>query len=252
MVSDVRVTLKTGEALDMVQKSYLVGNFILAGFAGSVRIGFDLLQSLSLMLRPAKEETLSNAWDPSWVARTWAPEAKRVFNASPKLEQQLGARLLMVGVSPTQKLGASDFHRVQIVRFASPDFLPGFLNKQRNICHIGTGSGVTHYTRALKSALRVESGLFAYESVGFGWWGTKLAHDLSQVIADHPRKSISHNLVVHAARLGEVVVRTNDLAFFSDDGDSPDSIVMPPLATSYRAFLDEVNGGHHRASCATC
>jgi hypothetical protein len=39
MMSDVRVTFSNGRTLDLLQKAYPVGPYIVAGFAGSVRIG---------------------------------------------------------------------------------------------------------------------------------------------------------------------------------------------------------------------
>ena len=52
MLSDIQVTLANGTTLDILQKAYPVGNYIVAGFAGSVRIGFELLQSRKDSLVP--------------------------------------------------------------------------------------------------------------------------------------------------------------------------------------------------------
>jgi hypothetical protein len=41
MMSDVRVTFPDGRVRDLVQKAYPVGRYIVAGFAGSVKIGFE-------------------------------------------------------------------------------------------------------------------------------------------------------------------------------------------------------------------
>jgi hypothetical protein len=51
LYSDVQVTFPDGRNADLVQKAYPLSNFIAAGFAGSVRIGFMLLQSLSDAMR---------------------------------------------------------------------------------------------------------------------------------------------------------------------------------------------------------
>jgi ATP-dependent protease HslVU (ClpYQ) peptidase subunit len=50
MMSDVRVTFSDGSERDLVQKAYSVGPYILAGFAGSVKIGFQLIESLARFL----------------------------------------------------------------------------------------------------------------------------------------------------------------------------------------------------------
>ena len=45
MMSDVRVTFEDGSERDLVQKAYPVGPYIVAGFAGSVRIGVIILDN---------------------------------------------------------------------------------------------------------------------------------------------------------------------------------------------------------------
>ena len=51
LYSDVQVTFPDGSTKDLLQKAYPLSNFIAAGFAGSVRIGFMLLDSLSQFLQ---------------------------------------------------------------------------------------------------------------------------------------------------------------------------------------------------------
>ena len=47
VMSDIRVTCtKTGNTMDVLQKAFPVGRFIVAGLAGDVGIGFTLLRSM--------------------------------------------------------------------------------------------------------------------------------------------------------------------------------------------------------------
>lgn len=46
-LSDIRVSFSDGTELDCLRKIYPVGRFITAGFAGSVAIGFAMIQRLS-------------------------------------------------------------------------------------------------------------------------------------------------------------------------------------------------------------
>ena len=74
MMSDVRVTLPDNSERDLVQKAYPVGPFIVAGFAGSVRIGFQMTESRKeFLVMPSNARP--GAWEPGWVAEHWKPTA---------------------------------------------------------------------------------------------------------------------------------------------------------------------------------
>jgi len=49
-ISDVRVTLRDGVEVDCLRKIHNVGRFIAAGFAGSVKIGFAMVDELASLL----------------------------------------------------------------------------------------------------------------------------------------------------------------------------------------------------------
>jgi len=124
MISDVKVTLQSGATHDLIQKAFRVGNYIVAGFAGSVLNGYRLLDSITLSLRLPPELASTHAWEPVQIAKSWAPIAKTVFEEAPLSEQNLGSQFLVLGVSPTQNAGAPEFARVYMVRFSAPDFTP--------------------------------------------------------------------------------------------------------------------------------
>src|SRR5215207_8036961 len=83
LYSDVRVTFADGTTRDLVQKAYPLSNFIAGGFTGSVRIGFNLLQSLAECTLLPDDALNTMAWDPVWVATKWSPIARAVYEASP-------------------------------------------------------------------------------------------------------------------------------------------------------------------------
>src|ERR1041385_6728647 len=97
MCSDVQVTLHDGQTKDLIQKAYPVGNFVAAGFSGSVRIGFSLIESLREFLALSPQEALTEAWDPAWVFPNWAPIAKSIFDGAPMIEKDCGAQFLALG-----------------------------------------------------------------------------------------------------------------------------------------------------------
>jgi hypothetical protein len=157
LYSDVQVTFADGNTRDLVQKAYPLSNFIAAGFAGSVRVGFMLLQSLVDFIRLPDGTLRTHAWDPVWVATQWAPIARSVFEGAPPSERSLGARILMLGASPTENAGLGA--RMFLCRFADPWFKPGIMGRFIMSCGIGSGSGVLEYKRWIKPHIRFMSGI---------------------------------------------------------------------------------------------
>ena len=68
MVSDTQVTFSDGRTVELVRKSYGVGPSFAGGFAGSVQIGFCLLESISRFLVLPAQAPTNSAWDPIYVA----------------------------------------------------------------------------------------------------------------------------------------------------------------------------------------
>jgi hypothetical protein len=130
MMSDVRVTFRDGRQHDLVQKAYAVGPYIVAGFAGSVRIGFQMLESLAKFLIVPPNAPQPGAWEPEWVAEHWKPLALEIFTGADVSEQALGCQILLVGISNKidPKVAANPravlMPHACIVRFSSPDFDP--------------------------------------------------------------------------------------------------------------------------------
>src|SRR5258707_2174952 len=81
MVSDVRVSWSDNTEADLLRKAYRVGPYLLAGFAGSVNVGFQLIDSLQKFLLPPDNSVA--AWKPDWVAEHWYPEAAQIFSKAP-------------------------------------------------------------------------------------------------------------------------------------------------------------------------
>jgi hypothetical protein len=185
MLSDVRVRLADGTRADLVKKAYPVGQYLVAGFAGSVRIGFILLQSLRDFLQLPPEAVEGNAWHPQWVAENWAPKAKLLFDALSSNERQLGSQILLVGVSPNENLGAPEFPRVYIIRFANPDFRPGFMRRAFTVCHIGSGGSVDEYKRAFRSHFHLRASSLRTEIAGPTGWASMLGQTVDIVAEEH-------------------------------------------------------------------
>jgi hypothetical protein len=164
MMSDVRVTFSDRSERDLVQKAYSVGPYILAGFAGSVRIGFQMIESLAKFLVVPPKTPQPGAWEPEWVAEHWKPIAAHIFATADTREQAGHCQILLVGVShkiDPEVLAnprAVKMPHACIVRFLSPAFDPVITNKRLSVDHIGSGGSVEHYTEMMRQHFELSSG----------------------------------------------------------------------------------------------
>src|SRR5579872_3264411 len=86
-VSDIRVSFADGSTKDCLLKIFPVGRDIALGFAGSVRIGFSMVEYLARLLSQAGPD---QAWDPVAVAEWWEKDARDVFYDAPEEERRCG------------------------------------------------------------------------------------------------------------------------------------------------------------------
>ena len=249
LYSDVQVTFRDGTTRDLLQKAYPVSNFIAAGFAGSVKIGFMLVQSLMDHLALPGEALDKFAWDPIIAAVGWAPIAKAVFQAAEPAEQALASRLLLVGVSPTETSGIGA--KVYFTRFASPDFAPKIMGRPIKVCGIGTGAGVTEYKHSIKPLFRLTSGILKAEIGRPGGWGNQLGHSISHTLGQNPRTGISRHLNIIIVERGQFRLGKTDQTIHYPDGTKTE-FKMPAVARGYEEFLALASSAGHEGACAVC
>jgi len=248
LYSDVQATLRDGTVRDLVQKAYPISNHIAAGFAGSVKIGFMLLQSLADYLEIPEEIIDQVGWDPVFAATRWAPLARHVFRSAEAEEQKLGSMLLLVGVSPTEASGLGA--KVYFVRFASPDFHPQFMSRPVKICSIGIGAGVREYKHSIKPLFRLTSGILKAEIGRPGGWGWTLGFSIANKVARSPRHGISRHLHTIIVERGRIRVFNTDEDIWL--GETKNEIRMPNVARGYEEFLALVRAAGHQAEGALC
>lgn len=249
LYSDVQVTFRDGATRDLLQKAYPVGNFVAAGFAGSVKIGFLLIQSLMDYLALPEEALDKFAWDPVVAAVEWAPIAKAVFQSAGPEEQTLESRFLLVGVSPTETSGLGA--RVYFARFASPDFDPKIMSRAIKVCGIGTGAGVAEYKHSIKPLFRLTSGILKAEIGRPGGWGNQLGHSISHKLGRSPRSGISRHLHMIIVERGGFQFGKSDQTIHHPDGTKIEH-KMPAVARGYEEFLAFSRSAGHDGACATC
>lgn len=252
MLSDIQVTLADNKTrLDILQKAYPVGNYIVAGFSGSVRIGFDLLLSLkdSLVLPPDMAAT--GGFHPPDVASAWAPVAKQIFDRASDCEKTLGSRLLFIGVDPVEDDFVPGRAKVYMCRFLSPDFRPGISRRRFSVLSIGSGSRVIAHRHALRALLRPSNnGILQFETrpngIAFG-----LSLSVSFMLLDHPQPGISPHAHVCTVTREGFQIETNDRRSYLPDGTTRD-FTMPPVAQTWEQFCQMVAQFQHTPVSARC
>jgi hypothetical protein len=252
LYSDVQVTFSDGKTKDLVQKAFPLTNSIAAGFAGSVRIGFSLLESLASFLKlPPEVDPDLVGWDPGWVSENWAPLARSVFQSAERSEQRLGARILMVAASPNENIGLGA--KFYFTRFSEPDFRPGVMTKPVKLCSIGSGARVSEYHRSLKPLFKwsVHAATLQANVAGPHGWAQNLSFRISQRLANHPHTGISRHM--HAIVVGRrsIVMGNNDESIYRGEAP-PIEIRMPPIAQTYGQFKAMAAAGGDEPAGAVC
>ena len=237
MVSDVRISFADGTEKDLLRKTYQIGPYLLAGFAGSVNIGMRLIGSLQNMIASAKAPD-NTIWRPDFVAENWAPIARQVFNASAIKEREAGSQVLMVGISPNEDLGVPEFKRVYVTRFNWPDFIPEHLPKGMSVCHIGSGADVSHYREGIEGYCKLgDPNMVKAMLGGIAPWAMVVSATMGRLAADHPLPGIGSHVFVDAVAYGEFWAGTNDRTEVHPNGRRVE-FAMPKVATNYPDFVD--------------
>lgn len=252
MISDVQITLSDGKKLDILQKAYPLTDSVVAGFAGSVKIGFMLLASLNHSLK--LENNQNNHLK---IIKSWGIAAKKNYDMAPIEERRLNAKFLIVASSTDEIVEGWPKpwnSKIYIIRFSSPNFTPQIMIKRNMIYSIGSGSFVKKYKSAIHE--RINLGIYdpilKAETKNPGGWGRTLGFSLSQMVAQYPVDGISNHFHIFTVRRGEVMGSTNDHEIYLPDHTIV-NIKMPKVAQGYPEFLDMLNLSQRgKATGATC
>jgi hypothetical protein len=118
-ISDVRVTLQDGSEVDCLQKLFSIGRHLAAGFAGSVMIGFAMIDELRRM---ADFDDPRMACDPGSIATQWPAQARQIFASFSSEEQKAQCHLMLVCVDPRLDVSVSTIPQSHVYIFKSPQF----------------------------------------------------------------------------------------------------------------------------------
>jgi hypothetical protein len=231
-ISDIRVTFEDGSEQDCLQKIYPMANFIAAGFAGSVQIGFAMLQGLSDQLRNLPEGA---AFLPQGVADCFSPLARDVFQSFSRDEQASHSHLMLLGAHPTDDVGIPGFAQCSMHILKSPDFEPT-IAPIGQVVSIGSGSVFPPYQEALASFSSDPMALMRMESAGIGMTSLILGMVVQKTIKRTPIPGISPHAHICLLRRGLVQVWPNDEDQYPHGGGKIE-FRMPTVAKSWREFV---------------
>jgi hypothetical protein len=208
-ISDVRVTLGDDSEIDCLQKIHPVGRFIAAGFAGSVRIGFAMLEAMSERAF-CDDETLAN--DPIWFAETWPEDARKTFAKFQPEEQAHESHLIVISADPQEHFGPPSWARSYVHIFRSPDFVPEIVPVHK-IGSIGCGN---HY-EPCRAAIERFSNDYKHEEsvmqseVGTpGGMGSRIGFGLTRLLMETRPGGISAHLNYCWVYRGQTIIKTNN------------------------------------------
>ena len=206
-ISDVRVTLSDGSEYDCLQKIYPVTNSIAVGFAGSVRIGFMMAETMRRWLRCEEPDAF---WHPLEVAEQWPEIAQKVFQSAPPEEQQSLCALIVLSTDPVARNGPGP--QTYVHTFHSPDFAP-IKTETQKAAGIGSGNFIAEHRRHLDelsanherrfNLMRMEAGMP-------GGLGSNLGYQLTDLLKRTSPSGISSHLHYCWVYLGKVIIKTND------------------------------------------
>ena len=235
--ADIRVTFRDGIEKDCLQKIYQVGPVVCAAFAGSVRIGFELLSRITHLLR---ENDPGMAWDLDEVAKWWPQDAREVWRTMPQYEQRLRSEFMLFGAHPNQ---GNPWPKPCVYTFSSPAFEAVPTTGPLAACSLGKGAGIRTYCDPLKTLWEDES-LVRLEAGSPGGIARGMTNLITDKLLALPISGISPHMHVLLAFRDEVKAMKNDRQYFKKDRslELEPVLVMPEVVTSYSA-LQRACGG---------
>jgi hypothetical protein len=256
-VSDTRVTTPKG-LKDCLQKIFPVGRFMALGFAGSVVIGLEMVETLSQLLNEAGPD---GAWEPAAVAEWWPKDAKAVFKRlAPFVDDPL-CELLLLAAHPSEHTGNAAWPRCYVYRFRSPAFEAELAAAERGepsstkvigvpgtstAMAIGCGNELARYREILEHHFEVPTG----GPITHSMLAAQLLVGVRLTIVNNPSPDISPFLQLCTVTRGRVEVRNADGKRYGPNSEV-DDYTVPNLARTPSELAEALKnlGGTARARC---
>jgi len=225
MVSDICVSLANGDQLDCLQKIHAVGPGTALGFAGSVSIGFAMVDALRDALTSPAADALNN------IDGWWPKLAAEVFAAADHGAKADDCALMLMFSVPSES-GSSPWPRTVGNILRAPSFAFEPLAGMAPAA-IGSGAHVSSCIDALRRIAedRNADGLLKSLLVGPGAMASAIGLDFTRTLQEDLPPGISPHLHVCIVASGRVNISPFDYRTFEKDGSTVD-FKMPPVARS--------------------
>ena len=250
LISDVRASWVDAQGrelyhIDVLQKIYPVGHWMIAGFSGSVAFGFQTIADLQRFFRDAPA---NQSYLPERAAWTWYRRARRAFALAPTDIQALSASIILVGASPMMN---GPFPWARCMRMRAPSFEPERI-KGPSWTSIGIGS--THETARQLADQTIDQlwDTHARGEIGRpGGTAVSVATTVGLELARTPVPFVSSQLQVGIVRLGRHDIHTLEGQLHGPAWSSWKLVESRGLATSWDEFQGLASGAGFRAASAT-
>jgi len=242
VASDIRVTLTEKSEVDCLQKIYPVGGGLLAGFAGSVKIGFSLLQALACESARLPSD---KAWNLDVISNTWWPRvARRVYSLESQTERALGSQMIIAGTHPNKNQGP--FPQAGMFTFSAPDFRP---IRATTMASIGCGARAPNCMKVVETAFsKPDPEILMLHEGGPQTIATAVAITLQETLRQNPTAGISpfFQVGVVTRRLYHFV---QCACMFDDDGKKKD---FPEVAKDYHSLVQLLAKNRRNIAGSVC
>jgi hypothetical protein len=216
------------------------------GFAGSVTIGFSMVDRMRELLACPP----NSAWMPEVVAEWWPDDARKVYLSFDEATRRLGCHLMMFSVHPNDDNGL--WPRAFVYIFKSPHFEP-IPVRPSDAMAIGSGAASEPCRTELERLCSDDEHKFDLMQAEVGTPGgiaTVLSFDLAMLIRKHEPTGVSPHLHICAARRGNITVFPNNFITHTEKG--PVEFTMPIVANNLAGLQSLLSEGGDEAVGCTC
>lgn len=237
LVSDIQITFSGAadvEYLDCCQKVHALSQDVIGGFAGSVKIGFAVIERLRVELQLPNA---NSAWELDTVVNDWLPGVvKDVYDSSEASEQLLGCQIILASAHPTRNRGAP-MPWTDVVKLSWPNFVPQFA-AQTGALSIGSGSSELVYAGFVNQVTAYGNTPFNQAAIGNTQnQGRFLAQSLSDLVSRHSVNGISKIFQVMDVTRNKINICNHEYDIHPPTGTVQHIRFPAVVATSYEDFL---------------
>ncbi|HTQ98766.1 MAG TPA: hypothetical protein VMH83_02205 [Candidatus Acidoferrum sp.] len=232
IAGDICVSWDSQNERECLQKIHPLTRNIIAGFSGSVKGGFQILNAIKQQLCYDQNYSLPR------LSHEWLPRLmQREFRKLPSKEQSLQVQLILLSAHPHFIRGALHVPQSHTVRFKSPHFKPE-TTRGAECFGIGSGEIVDHYRIA---AISFSTDVSFHQAIVSGSKNPALwmAQRLYDIVKEDPKPGISPLFIYGTVSLDEMVIEPLPFTTLGTSGTT--HLQFPFLARNHQEFLNYCN-----------